>query len=220
MSTFEESLAIGKKGEAAFLRYLAARSDTSHISDVRLDPRFQRQEIDFVWYQLPGYTAVSLIEEESVLERRVRELTLDEDLVDERMRRCTYEVKTAQKFYEEQKLFFETVSNCNTNSPGWLHHTTADQIVYYVPEGDNEFAAAPERFYFLPLSFLREFILGQKIPFKEIKASTHNAEGTVLYQTRGFLVPAYVLEKYKQEGVQIVKDPFKKSPTWMDLIPF
>ena len=90
MPDINDSFRKGNLGEREFIRYLAARADTSHICNVSLVPEYQQKGIDIVWYKEPKTDSRIITTDESELERLINAHTINEDLVDERMQKYTF----------------------------------------------------------------------------------------------------------------------------------
>lgn len=56
---------------------------------------------------------------------------IDLKLIDKDNKEIFAEVKT-DFFARKKNVCVETVSNCNTNKPGWLYYTEADYIMFYL----------------------------------------------------------------------------------------
>ncbi|MCW7076399.1 MAG: hypothetical protein OCU18_03795 [Candidatus Syntrophoarchaeum sp.] len=86
-------------------------------------------------------------------------------------------LKTVRKIYD--RIFFETISNCNTNTPGWGIYSKADWIVYSMGDFDNGFVC-------------RCFKLDNIVNidnYSKAYGETRDRLGNLLYKTEGRLIP-------------------------------
>jgi len=117
----------------------------------------------------------------SVLQRRY-----DIDvIVDTGRENIALSLKTVRRVRND--IFFETVSNCNTNSPGWGIYSKADWIVYSMGDFDNGFIS-----WAFKLSSIPPVI--DKYPKKY--GRTWDNKGRLLYKTEGYIIP---LADFKHE---------------------
>lgn len=89
------------------------------------------------------------------------------------------EVKTDLKMYRTGNFFIETQSNTARGTPGWLTCSEADRLLY-LSFGDK-------KLYDLDLPAVRRFLSGRRYP--TARSSTGGVHGTVLYHTKGIVVP-------------------------------
>ncbi len=197
MPDINDSFRKGNLGEREFIRYLAARTDTSHICDVSLVPEYQQKGIDIVWYKEPKTDGKIIITDESELERLVNAHIIDEDLVDERMQRYTFEVKSCSRISETGNFFLEKVSNFERGTTGSFFYTEAGIYTYY---------SLNERiFYLMPMPKTRDWVKNHN--FQEAMAETSEG-GIILYHTLGLLVPRKILLKAERLNIKKVYNPF------------
>lgn len=89
----------------------------------------------------------------------------------------TLSLKTVRKIY--QRIFFETISNCNTGSPGWGIYSKADFIVYSM--GNFETGFISRCFKLKDISGIEKYPVAY--------GQTLDKAGNVLYKTEGRLIP-------------------------------
>jgi len=88
-------------------------------------------------------------------------------------------LKTVRKVYD--RIFFETISNCNTGSAGWGIYSKADWIVYSMMRdlGNG----------FLCRAFRLSSIPAQLEYYAKGYGKTMDRNGRLLYRTEGRLIP-------------------------------
>jgi len=86
-------------------------------------------------------------------------------------------LKTVRKVYD--RIFFETISNCNTSSPGWGIYSKADWIIYSMGEFDRGFISRSFK--------LNEIPLWEN--YQKGYGKTTDQYGKLLYKTEGRLIP-------------------------------
>jgi len=200
MPDINESFKKGNIGEREFIRYLAARADTSHICNVSLVPEYQKRGIDIIWYKEPKTDSRIITADESELEHLVNTHTTDEDLVDESMQRYTFEVKTCGRISETGNFFLEKVSNVEKRTVGSFFYTEAGIYTYY---SLNEHI-----FYLMPMPKTRDWIKARR--FYEAMAETFEND-ILLYHTLGLLVPRKTLLKEQGLSVKQIRNPFSSE---------
>jgi len=89
----------------------------------------------------------------------------------------TLSLKTQRKIWPS--IFFETISNCNTGSPGWGIYSKADYIIYSMGNFTDGFICR----YFK----LKSIIDWEK--YKKGYGETKGIYGQVFYRTEGRLIP-------------------------------
>ena len=197
MPDINDSFRKRNLGEREFIRYLAARADTSHICNVSLVPEYQQKGIDIVWYKEPKTDSRIITTDESELERLINAHTINEDLVDERMQRYTFEVKTCERISETGNFFLEKVSNLERGTVGSFFYTEAGIYTYY---SLNE-----QIFYLMPMPKTRDWVKTRK--FYEAITET-SKDNILLYHTLGLLVPRKTLLTAHELGIKQVHNPF------------
>jgi len=90
----------------------------------------------------------------------------------------TLSLKTVRKVYP--RIFFETVSNCTKNTPGWGFYSKADWIIYSMGDFRDGFIS---RAFKLPLNVDIESYSPPKY------GETKNNYNEILYETEGRLIP-------------------------------
>lgn len=86
-------------------------------------------------------------------------------------------LKTVRKVYGS--IFFETISNCNTGSPGWGLYSKADFIIYSMRKSDNSFISRCFKITSIP--HWDDYPKGWGQTFDDF--------GQLMYKTEGHLIP-------------------------------
>jgi len=96
----------------------------------------------------------------------------------------TIEVKTDR--YTTGNLFFETISNIQTGSPGCLMYSEADFLHYYF--------TGYKQLYIMDLRLFREWVLANRHRYKPRNTSTGNDFG-MFYTSEGIPIPLRDIRK-------------------------
>jgi len=102
-------------------------------------------------------------------------------IADDGIANWTISLKTVRNIYPY--IFFETIKNTTTGEEGWGYYTKAD-MVYYVMLENGKFEN------YKIVKFRPNNV--QCLPMKEYKVrygETHDNAGTLLYKTKGRLIP-------------------------------
>jgi len=91
----------------------------------------------------------------------------------------TLSLKTVRKIYN--RIFFETISNCNKETPGWGYYSKADQIIYSMGDFQNGFISKAFKISDIIILNINEYPKGY--------GRTFNNENELLYETEGRLIP-------------------------------
>ncbi len=86
-------------------------------------------------------------------------------------------LKTQRKKWPS--IFFETISNCNKNTPGWGFYSAADWIIYSMGDFENGFVCR---------CFKLSAIQNPK-NYPKGYGKTRSTTGQILYKTEGRLIP-------------------------------
>lgn len=111
-------------------------------------------------------------------------------ILDNGKENITLSLKTVRKIYS--LIFFETISNCNKNTPGWGYYSKADWIIYSMGDFENGFISKAFKISALAQLNLENYKLGY--------GKTYNKNGQLLYKTEGRLIP---WEDFKNTNLQI-----------------
>jgi len=86
-------------------------------------------------------------------------------------------LKTVRRVYD--RIFFETISNCNTGSSGWGIYSKADWIIYSMGNFRDGFISRRFKIIDIPdfTSYPKRY------------GETKNKKGILLYKTEGRLIP-------------------------------
>ena len=100
-------------------------------------------------------------------------------VLDNRKENTSLSLKTVRKVYS--RIFFETISNCNKNTPGWGYYSKADWIVYSMRDFHNAFISRAFKLSALSNLIIDNYPIGY--------GETRNNYDEILYKTEGRLIP-------------------------------
>jgi hypothetical protein len=117
-------------------------------------------------------------EQENSIYNKLQKLDDIDVIVDDGKKNISFSLKTVIPVY--QNIFFETISNCSKDTPGWGFYSKADYIIYTWGFPEN----------MRTISFKCADVL--KLELKKYNTGygyTHDVNGNLLYKTEGQLVP-------------------------------
>jgi len=145
--------------------------------DLKLEEKFY-QEIFKPWLNSRGNDSIFIRFDSKNIVYESLQKKHDIDIVlDNGTENITLSLKTVRKIYE--RIFFETISNCNTSSPGWGIYSRADWIVYSM--GDFKTGFIGNCFELNSIPDWENYPVGY--------GETKNSNGEILYKTEGRLIP-------------------------------
>lgn len=100
-------------------------------------------------------------------------------ILDNGKENITLSLKTQRKKYIS--IFFETISNCNKNTPGWGYYSKADYILYSMGNFKDGFIGYLFKIKDVLILNIKSYPIGY--------GETHNKMGILLYKTEGRLIP-------------------------------
>lgn len=99
------------------------------------------------------------------------------------------EVKWDDQIYKTGKMFFELLTNIDTNQQGWANYTQCDYVFY----GDAQRLI----FYVFSAEDMRQFLKNHRDEYETRKATDYNyRDGTIYKQSLGAIVPLSLFRKY------------------------
>jgi hypothetical protein len=126
-----------------------------------------------------GYNVVDLQNNKDFYKKDI-----DLKLTDDDNNEIFVEVKT--DFYKrKQNVCVETISNCTTNKPGWIHYTQADYIMFYL--------SLFRELYVIKTDELKDLITNNEYPKKYTETTDKNKN--ITYFGEIVLVPLDDLEQ-------------------------
>ncbi len=102
-------------------------------------------------------------------------------IADDGIKNRSYSLKTVHEIYP--LIFIETISNTNTNSPGWGYYSEADWTVFTM--GWPAFRDDMETFFFR----IADVRILDWDRYKKGYGKTINDKGELMYRTEGRLIP-------------------------------
>jgi len=105
-------------------------------------------------------------------------------ITDDGHKNMTISLKVVKAIYKQ--IFYETISNCNKNTPGWGIYSKADRIDYSMGDYSKGFPTE-----FKLIQFTKDNILNVLNLTKYPKGygETRDIFGNLLYRTEGCLIP-------------------------------
>lgn len=145
--------------------------------DLKLEERFYN-EIFKPWLNSEGNDSIFIrFNSNNIVYEALQKKNDIDVIIDNGKENISMSLKTVRGVYKQ--IFFETISNCNTNSLGWGIYSKADWIIYSMGDFTNGFICRSFKLNSIP--YYEEYKKGY--------GETKNKFGEVLYKTEGRLIP-------------------------------
>lgn len=151
----------------------------SFKDDLKLEERFYI-EIFKPWLNKQGRDSIFIRFNSDNIVYESLQKKYDIDVVlDDGEKNIALSLKTVRKKYD--RIFFETISNCNKNTLGWGYYSRADWIIYSMGSFENGFSSIAFQISDIMKLDLENYNKGY--------GETKDSFGNLLYKTEGRLIP-------------------------------
>ncbi|HHT9136515.1 MAG TPA: hypothetical protein ACFYEK_04635 [Candidatus Wunengus sp. YC60] len=146
--------------------------------DLALEEQFYN-DVFKPWLNSRGNDSIFIrFNSESIIYESLQKKNDIDIVLDNGVQNISLSLKTVRKTYNS--IFFETISNCNTGSPGWGLYSKADFIIYSMCKPDGAFVCRCFKLDEIPSAY-------EKYPQRY--GETKDDFGKFLYKTEGRLIP-------------------------------
>ncbi|MEA1884925.1 MAG: hypothetical protein U9N62_10455 [Thermotogota bacterium] len=145
--------------------------------DLQLEERFY-SEVFKPWLNNRGSDSIFIrFNSDNIVYEALQKKNDIDVVLDNGKENISLSLKTVRRIYD--RIFFETISNCNKNTPGWGFYSKADWIIYSMGNFRDGFIS--RRFQIKDVPDVNNYCKGY--------GETKDKHEALLYKTEGRLIP-------------------------------